>query len=73
MSTLSPIMDADVHHHHVHVPGGADACMFCDPSMGFRATSEDALAFRDHLAANENCQREYQMWKTTIQDEWLGD
>lgn len=57
--------------HQAHPPG--DACMFCDETVGLARTSEDPLAFRDHLARHDHCHREYQMWKQVITDEWLGD
>lgn len=59
---------ADAHGHSI-----GDACMFCDETVGVAATSEDPLAFRDHLARHDHCAREYQLWKQVITDEWLGD
>lgn len=58
---------------HSHTGKPSDACMFCSDDLGLRSTGDDPIGFLDHLDRNDDCQREYQMWKQVITDEWHGD
>ena len=49
------------------------ACIFCDPALPLASTGMDALGFVDHLAVSVPCEREYEMWRQVIRDEWQGD